>query len=698
MTQKSSMRLDIQALRAIAVTAVVVFHVWPDALPGGFIGVDVFFVISGFLITQHLMKERDATGTIQLGRFWARRARRLLPAAFTVLAVTAVTAWLFLPLVRLDGLGRHVAGAALYVENWLLATDSVDYLAAAEPPGPVQHFWSLSVEEQFYLVWPVLIVVAGLLAKRHSRRAITVVMALLVVGSFGYSLMLTGSSPASAYFVTPTRAWEFGAGALLALAPRLHLGDRLRAVVAWIGFALIAVGSVWITGETPFPGTAALLPVVGAVLFMGAAANTAPYSPNFVGQWRPVQRLGDISYSVYLWHWPILVIVPFALPGVNPWVRSLLVVALTLALAEASFRWIETPTRQSQFVLRQPTWRTLTAALAGSLVVIAIAVPVSSTVKSQTAAARAQLEYVESQPGCVGAGGDMACLNGTDIVVVPDPQVDLDHGTTVCQQGETEFGLVTCDEGVPAADAEFTVAVIGDSHARQWAPALIEVANQRNWHLVFMLKASCPLSSALRDIHGSATMDSCTDWNKRVQEYIAEHPEISMVITSATSIGDIEARPSLGVTEDDWDAAEAAKEAFPASRGTSIESLAAGIEGARVAWEKLPDTVTSIVVLRDVPRPRTDLLDCLHTATDKLLAQGAPQCELSRSEALLPDPLAVAATLGEPRVRLVDLTEVFCTADTCRVIINGASVYRDQEHLTTIFAASVAEEIAAALS
>ena len=228
MTRKSSVRLDIQALRALAVAAVVTYHVWPETLPGGFVGVDVFFVVSGFLISQHLLREHEATGTIQLARFWARRAR-LLPAAFTVLALTTIASWVWLPAARLAGLPRHVAAAALYVENWLLAGDSVDYLAAAKPPGPVQHFWSLSVEEQF---------VPRLAAdhRRHrspraapheegdpgnhgcSRRGIARV----------FAVANRSRSSACVLCHADARLGVWGR-ALLALAPQLGAGPRVRA-------------------------------------------------------------------------------------------------------------------------------------------------------------------------------------------------------------------------------------------------------------------------------------------------------------------------------------------------------------------------------------------------------------------------------------------------------------------------------------
>lgn len=224
-------------------TAVLLFHLWPNRLPGGYIGVDVFFVLSGFLITAQLLRESERTGTIKLRDFWARRIRRLLPAAFLVLAASAIATLVWVPQGLWQQFAKEILAAALYLENWVLAADSVDYLAADNSPSPAQHYWTLSVEEQFYIAWPLLILFGLLLARRGApaRRTIALVLALVTTLSFESSLQLTASNPAAAYFVTPTRAWEFGAGALIAFLPGVQRAVRLRVVSAWLGIALIIV-------------------------------------------------------------------------------------------------------------------------------------------------------------------------------------------------------------------------------------------------------------------------------------------------------------------------------------------------------------------------------------------------------------------------------------------------------------------------
>ena len=241
----TAVRTDIQGLRALAVSLVVVYHLWPTGLTGGFVGVDVFFVISGFLITLHLM-QKPPSGPRDLATFWGRRVRRLLPASLLVLATTLVLSRLLAPDTQWGNTAKQARAATLYVVNWVLANDSVDYLAAENAPSPVQHFWSLSVEEQFYFVWPILILGMVLLARRlraNQDLAVLGGLAVLVVASLGYSIWDTHSNPPSAYFVTPTRMWELGIGGLLAVVvavrQRRGLGHLLppgaRTVLAWVG-------------------------------------------------------------------------------------------------------------------------------------------------------------------------------------------------------------------------------------------------------------------------------------------------------------------------------------------------------------------------------------------------------------------------------------------------------------------------------
>src|SRR5918997_4806937 len=381
---RSGVRPEIQALRAIAVLTVVLYHVWPEAMPGGFVGVDVFFAISGFLITAHLVREVDRTGTLSLWQFWARRARRLLPAALLTLFVCAVATIALVPQLYWQQFLTEIGTSTAYVQNWQLASDAVDYLGADNRPSPVQHFWSLSAEEQFYVLWPLLIIVAAWTARR--RLAIAGVLLTVTGLSLWYSISETAANPAAAYFVTPTRAWEFGAGGLLALiGTRARLPDGVRALLSWAGLGAVAYAAAAYGTETAFPGSAAVVPIVGTLAVIHAGMPAARWAPSRILAIRPAQFLGDISYSVYLWHWPLLVFAPFvfANPGLTE--TRIAVPLLTILLAWITKVLVEDPVRRSAL---------LAAVLVGG----------TSHVEAQIhEAERAQVNLVAHEPDCFGA-------------------------------------------------------------------------------------------------------------------------------------------------------------------------------------------------------------------------------------------------------------------------------------------------------
>ena len=350
--QRSSVRPEIQALRAVAIGCVLLYHFWPAALPAGFIGVDVFFVVSGFLITGLLLRDADRHDRVRLKDFYVRRIRRILPAAMVVLTSCAVATILFVPRTEWRPFLQQTLSSALYVENWHLARDSQIPALADLESTPVQHFWSLSVEEQFYLVWPLLIILALWIAARSGRRRTEVLAAVLVVttvASFVYGSILTLQDHNLAYFSTLARGWEFGVGGLLAMLPRIE-GDRLlrtRAGAQWLGLGAIILAGLAFTDEDRFPGTIALLPVLGTVAIIWAGMPRGAFSLAPIVGWRPVQWFGDISYSLYLWHWPIIMFTPYITGQPSPPGVMVLLLLLSIGVADASKRWIEDPFRRA---------------------------------------------------------------------------------------------------------------------------------------------------------------------------------------------------------------------------------------------------------------------------------------------------------------------------------------------------------------
>ena len=349
---RASVRPEIQALRAVAIGCVMLYHFWPAALPAGFVGVDVFFVVSGFLITGLLLRDAERFDRVRLREFYVRRMRRILPAALAVLSACAAATLLLVPRAEWRPFLQQVLSSGLYVENWHLARDSQIPAEADLESTPVQHFWSLSVEEQFYLVWPLLIIVALRLAMVSGRRRLDLVAAILAiatVASFVHGVALTGQDNNLAYFSTLSRAWEFGVGGLLALAPAIA-GERLRrtrALAMWAGVAAITVAALTFTDHERFPGSIALLPVLGtaAVIWAGMPRATLSLAP--VAALRPVQWFGDVSYSLYLWHWPIIMFTPYVTGQPSAAPVMVLLLGLSIAVAAASKRWIEDPFRRS---------------------------------------------------------------------------------------------------------------------------------------------------------------------------------------------------------------------------------------------------------------------------------------------------------------------------------------------------------------
>lgn len=727
----SGLRPEIQALRAVAVALVVVYHFWPWKLPGGFVGVDVFFVISGFLITSHLLRDVARTGRVSLASFWARRARRLLPASLLVLLATSVAVLVLMPASRWRDVFSEIVASTLYVQNWFLASTATDYSAADASASPVQHYWSLAAEEQFYLVWPILIAAVTLAVafvvsrSRQSQpvaatdrlrtRAIRIGLGVVVAASFVYSVYATAVSPESAYFITPTRAWEFGAGGLLAAllpAPIPATGKRRAALLSLLslaGLAALGVAALVYSAETPFPGYAALLPVLGTLAIIAAGSPRAWFSPARAAGLAPVQFLGGISYSVYLWHWPLLMLAPYVFSdtGDHPLgaKSKFVLILLAVLLAWATKIVVEDPARSARFLtLRRPRF-TLAAAAAGMVLVLVLPswtiVQADATEKrsaellAQLVAtpdpvpASASLEAVRqsilaSLPACLGAlersGGSGDCSNpalendaaGTrQGVVIPDPSA----GTILSYQGKCldsdikKLHSRICELGTPVDEATKTVAVIGDSHAFSLLPAIMTIAEARSWHVVAVTRGSCPFNLATRGMTDDGERQACLDWNSFARSVIEDRPEISAMFTSAS-----------------------AKNGYLGSGGRSGYDSA--VTGAAALWREFPATVENVVVVRDVPRARQDVVECLDEefAADSL---DDDSCTSPESAVTFADPLARAAAdwtpqVGDPRVTLVDPSSIFCENQTCASFIGHTIVYRDTHHIAPVFARTLA--------
>ena len=671
----SVVRPEIQALRAIAVATVVVFHYWPELITGGYVGVDVFFAISGFLITAHLVREVDRTAKVSLPGFWARRARRILPAALLVLLFCAVATYFWVPLNLWEQFFGEIRASTLYVENWNLAAQAVDYLGAENRPSPVQHYWSLSVEEQFYIVWPVLILIAMTLARRGSellrRQAIAAMLVLLTLASFIYSVLATANDPAAAFFITPTRVWEFGAGGILALAATTSARPAFRAAVSWLGVGAILLASFAFTAETPFPGAAALLPILGTVAVIWAGAPALRWAPLGWMKLRPVQWVGDNSYSIYLWHWPLLILAPFVLLNQLTTPIKLGLLALTLILAALTKRFVEDPLRSGPLLAGKRPRRTfIVAAAASAVVLLASFAAIAELNDRQEQDRRATARLLASGERCLGAAArdpdNQPCINPKlRLSVAPSPatarELVTPHDGTeanrspLCQGGLKIIGLLElCSFGAPANRAERQVVSIGDSHARRWRPGLNIVALESNWRVTSIVRRGCPLNNYLT---GSSTeIRSCRQWQRQLAAWLKANPTIdTLVIAQSTGTG------------------------------RNPERFEARVRGYEERLRLLPSTIEEVIVLRDNPRVSGNTLDCVEQAVEAGKAAG-PACAIPRSVALKPDPLAVAAeNLDQSNINVIDLTEFYCGPEVCLPVVGGVLIHSDRHHQTELW-------------
>ncbi|MCI9889858.1 acyltransferase [Micrococcales bacterium 31B] len=679
--------LEVQALRTLAVLSVIVYHFWPAALPGGFVGVDVFFVISGYLIIGHLVREmrHDASPRMLL-RFWARRIRRLLPASIFVLLTSLAAALIWLPRTVVTTWYEQIAASMLHVQNWLLAANQVDYLKSQAEASMVQHYWSLSVEEQLYVVFPLIMVLALVFARGRGvagrDAALLTLVALVTVTSFIYSQMLVSQGIARAYFDTFARAWEFGVGGLVVWgvertrnSPRLN--DTSRTLLSWLGLAAIVTACVLCSKATPFPGVMALVPVLGTASVIWAGMTVARWSAAPLLRARPVQWVGDHSYALYLWHVPVHMILPAAIaPHVtNPVLVSLAVIALTVGLSAFSRRCIETTT------LKLPTFERMRMVYALLLLPSLLAAcGVMSLEKNDTArletAVTQVTEAVKSADPCIGAramANASECAEPFATTDQTDPQLAIhDIGTGVkeddrCKQISSKSEVVTCDFGSTAADAP-TIALVGDSHAAMWLEGLIPYAEKHDLRIRTYFKAFCPGLGAdglAPTFMSRAEAETCAAWGKAVTKDLLAQPSLAGVVYSNFTIAYGGTNAEQGIKP----------MTTPEASGVLTELKAAGL---------------AVAVLRDAPNFTDSLPECVEKS-----GGAYDPCWAPRDKTLLVDyfdPMVLAAR--ETGAPVIDMTDMLCTDDgRCHAVIGGLITRFDSHHFTSAFSLTLGESL-----
>jgi peptidoglycan/LPS O-acetylase OafA/YrhL len=691
---------------------VVAYHAGLSAVPGGYVGVDVFFVISGFLITDHLGRELADKGGLAFGTFYARRARRLLPSALLVIAVTVAVSCIVLPPLQAMVVAKDGLANAFYVGNYRYALQATNYLSASGPVSPLLNYWSLGVEEQFYLVWPALLFGASLVWWRTSKRTgvassprrrrppfspVVVTLTLLGACSFAFSIWLTRANQPWAFFSLPTRAWELAAGGLLALfAPRLRrLPTAAMSLLSWAGIGAIVFSALVFTSSTPFPGTAALVPVAGAAAVVaGGCARPRLGAVWLLGR-RPLQVIGGVSYTWYLWHWPALILAPSIVGHpLRVWGNALVCV-VALVVAGLTTLLLERPLQRASWLARPRRVLLLTGVLTAAAVVTIVlstaALPsltgsghiaarqlstqlqrgkgvTQTTIDPVTAAAQSLTSQVQADvTRSVGIQAVPANLTPSLAGAAADEAAPFVDG---CFDGFTENSVNPCNYGDVTAPPSKTVVLFGDSHALMWFPAFDNLANQYGWHLIPQAKATCPpiyipvYSPVLGEWY-----TGCDQWRAAVVARIqALHPAVVVLGFSR----------EYGIPDD-----------------RVVVDGAAWMQGLSSMMTTLRATGAQVVLMGDVPYPQTGLVpNCLSAHLTNATACTMPKQYPYFNSSGVGQEQAAAASAG---AGYIDTQPWFCSGNFCAVIVDNLLVYRDDNHLTDTYASWLTPVIGADL-
>ena len=682
-------RSDIEGLRAIAVIAVLLFHFGVPGTDGGYVGVDVFFVISGFLITALLLREKEATDTISLRDFYARRIRRLLPVSFAVVVVTAIGGIVWLSPARLDDFAQEIVATALFFPNMLFASRGANYLQSQLQPSPLQHFWSLAVEEQFYAIWPVLMVLVTR-GRTLVRQRVFLLVSAIVLGSFVMSVAFTTAQPSWSYFALHTRAWELGIGALLAVLWPFFTARTglIRPWIGWMGAALIVFSVLTFSGATAFPGYLALLPVLGTALIIASGRSQSevamhPASLHRMLAVRPLQYIGARSYALYVWHWPPLIIVEASRGDSLSVMDRLWILAAVLAATEITHRVLENPIRRSQFLVQRTqltlnigAFVVLGGVLAGAAAAyiqpnqttgVVVTTPTLATSTTTASASTTTTLAAPSGPQPISMtqeGAPQPVIDGLSISVAPDnldpPTNKAETNTNItydndCHQFFKETIKKDCIFGDPTG--EITVALYGDSHAAQWFSPLNEIAIANKWRLITLTQGGCtPIELSIFNVQNGGVYRHCTPWRANALQYMKDQ-SVDFVITGqyvryrdADTGGIVSSRQwRVGYTE-----------LAQTLRASSMEPIFIG---------DTPD-------IPGVPP------ECI--ASNR---RNVSQCVATLNRSTLVDVMdALRKVARDEKVSLIDPQRWLCHNNLCPVVVGNISVYRDDNHISDVMA------------
>jgi len=655
---KSNFYPELQGLRAIAVLIVVLFHVNPNWLPGGYVGVDVFFVISGFVITASLMREATKSDLINIPMFYVRRVRRLLPVAAVVLLFVIIGTYLLLPQGQWSQIGFEVIASAFYFENWALFADATNYLAQDEADSPIVHYWSLSIEEQFYFIWPILIFLVIKFSSAASRaKSLLILLCLIFFTSLAFSVIFTHQAPQQGYFSSLTRIWELALGAILAILiwrPKVALGN----IFTVCGITMIIAASFYYSESSVFPGYLALLPTLGAAMIIMAATNGQKL--HALAPLRSALALftGNISYSLYLWHWPFIVFGLAIFGGDASPIERIFLIAISFVVARVSTHLLEDPFRYGRFKITRGSH-------AIYLVMICIITPLAGggyLVLSQNT--NTNPEILSSFPGAeaLNTPNYDAVENYNAETYRPRPQYaksDLREAYAMkCVTKFTSEDIQPC--AFEGSKNEIHIGIIGDSHAGHWEPALVKACKSRKCRVTSITKGLCPLSEA-KFLMKKTLNKSCANRYPKLIEYI-QQANFDIIVTSQYRKYKIEGGNS---------------------RDSHYRKMTQGLIDT---WEKLESKNTQLVVIADTPWLGKNLPKCMERTNSNL-----EECTVfSNENNPFKDPL-IAAAKKNIKVKFVDMSPYICPENKCYPVIGNVLVWRDNNHLTRTYSESLSE-------
>ena len=649
-------RPDIQGLRAIAVLLVILYHADVPGISGGYVGVDVFFVISGFLITGQLLREVDKTGRISLLKFYSGRIRRLLPPAVLVVGVTLVAARMWDSIFNIKNISMEALATLAYAINYRLAATGVDYQNADAAPSPLQHMWSLAVEEQFYVVWPLLIAACVWLGGRHRRALIAAVLVAGAAASLWMSVSWTGTQPSYSYFGIHTRAWELALGAMVAMAAtRLaRMGQGSAMLLSWAGAATIVVSAIVYTDSTAFPGSAALWPTLATAAVIAAGCSERAGTAERLLALRPMQVVGNVSYGWYLWHWPMVVLVPLAVGEDLHWMYLVQISVLALWFAVLTHHLVENPARHSR--LRPAKWLAGGLVMSGTVAAVAVLVIASLPTFIGTGAAAQAVRLDPARASLVQA----ALVDGLTSTKAPsnlEPALteaaeDQPRSTyNGCHAGYSQVHQGDCVYGDP--NGEKAVVLLGDSHAQQWLPALDVQARTEGWKVHAWTKAACPIAD-VTVVNSALGRDytECNDWGENTVDRVKKLDPEMVIVSQSDSV------PGTQISNTSWADATA--------------TTMADLQAANVP----------VTYILDTPLPEGNVAECVAMHLDDVGACNVLADEVELYDGRSEDMDAALSAAGVPTF---DPTELFCTAQACPAIVGNMLVYRDGSHMSSAY-------------